>query len=214
MHKSSNLKILLGTHNEGKAVEISSVLGELGIYFSTLRAFSEIEAVEESGTTYEENAILKAQGYARQTGYWTLADDSGLEVDALDGAPGVLSARYAGAGASDSQRIERLLSQLEGVSTERRTARFVCVLALADAEARVIRVERGVCEGTVIESARGSNGFGYDPIFVPHGFTNSFAELPSETKDTISHRGRALQAMRRFFGAIRSLNLTHSDANS
>jgi XTP/dITP diphosphohydrolase len=202
MTKSSNLKILLGTYNEGKAAEISHVLKDLGIEFCTLSVFSDIQPVDESGGTYEENALLKAQGYARQTGLWTLADDSGLEVDALDGAPGVLSARYAGAGASDGQRIERLLSQLEGVPAERRTARFVCVLALANDAAKVIRVEHGVCEGTMINSARGSNGFGYDPIFVPHGFTNTFAELPSETKDAISHRGQALQAMRCFLAQL------------
>lgn len=202
MVKDSNLKLLLGTYNEGKATEISGVLKDLGIEFFSLKGFPEIQAVEESGATYEENALLKAQDYAQQSSLWTLADDSGLEVDALDGAPGVLSARYAGADASDSDRVELLLSQLKGVPTDRRSARFVCVLALADDAARVIKVERGVCEGTVNDSPRGSNGFGYDPIFVPHGFTNSFAELPSETKDSISHRGRALRGMRRFLAEL------------
>lgn len=192
------LKLLLGTYNAGKALEISSGLRDLGIAFFTLGDFSQVQTVEESGATYEENAILKAQGYARQTGLWTLADDSGLEVDALSGAPGVLSARFGGAGASDSDRIARLLSELEGISPENRRARFVSAIALADSAAKVMKVERGICVGTIIDSARGSNGFGYDPIFVPHGFTSTFAELPADTKDAISHRGQALQAMHRF----------------
>jgi len=192
------LRLLLGTYNAGKAVEICSVFKNLGIDFLTLGDFSQVQIVEESGSTYEENAILKAEGYARQTGCWTLADDSGLEVDALSGGPGVLSARYAGAGASDSDRIERLLSELDRIPVESRTARFVSVVALADPAAKVIKVERGVCEGTIIDSVRGGNGFGYDPIFVPQGFTSTFAELPADTKDVISHRGQALQAMQRF----------------
>lgn len=193
-----NLKLLLGTYNAGKAVEISSVLKDLGIEFSSLRDFPQVQIVEESGSTYEENAILKAQGYARQTALWTLADDSGLEVDALGGAPGVWSARYAGAGAADGDRIVRLLGELEGIPASDRTARFVSVVALTDSAAKLVRVERGICEGSIIDSARGSNGFGYDPIFVPQGFMSTFAELPAETKDVISHRGKALQAMQHF----------------
>jgi XTP/dITP diphosphohydrolase len=193
-----NLDLLLGTHNRGKAVEIKNALGALGLHFHTLEHFGQAQTVSESGTTYEENAVLKAKGYAQQCGLWTLADDSGLEVEALNHAPGVLSARYAGAGASDGERIERLLQQLALNPTSDRRARFVSVVALADLHARIIKVEYGDCEGTIIHSPRGSNGFGYDPIFVPQGFDRTFAELPSNTKDVISHRGKALRAMREF----------------
>lgn len=191
------LKLLLGTYNAGKAVEISGVLKDLGIDFLTLRDFSQVQTVEESGATYEENAVLKAQGYAQQSGLWTLADDSGLEVDALGGAPGVLSARHAGAGAADKDRVGLLLKQLADTSAGDRTARFICVIALADSSARIIKTAYGACEGSIIDSPRGVNGFGYDPIFVPRGFSHTFAELPPETKDVISHRARALAAMRR-----------------
>ena len=196
--KEMDLKLLLGTYNQGKATEISNVLRDLDINFSTLKSFPQAQPVKEAGATYEENAILKAQGYARQSGLWTLADDSGLEVDALDGAPGVLSARYAGAGASDRDRIDLLLEQLSTCAPDKRAARFMSVVALADSNARVVKVEYGVCEGTIVESPRGTNGFGYDPIFVPQGYTETFAELPSAIKDVISHRGKALEAMRSF----------------
>jgi XTP/dITP diphosphohydrolase len=216
-----DLRLLLGTHNQGKAIEISNVFRDLGINFFTLRAFPQAQTVKETGATYEENAILKARGYARQSGLWTLADDSGLEVDALDGAPGVLSARYAGAGASDKDRIDLLLEQLSDSTPDKRTARFVSVVALADSNASVVKVEYGVCEGTVVESPRGTNGFGYDPIFVPRGFSATFAELPSETKDVISHRGKALEAMRGFLAqwiasnsTASNPNLTRGDSNS
>jgi XTP/dITP diphosphohydrolase len=193
-----DLSLLLGTYNQGKATEISSVLRNPGINFFTLKAFPQAQPVKEVGSTYEENAILKAQGYARQSGLWTLADDSGLEVDALDGAPGVLSARYAGDRASDSERIDLLLKQLAECAPEKRAARFVSVVALADSNAEVVKVEYGVCDGTIVEPPRGTNGFGYDPIFVPRGYVETFAELPSAIKDVISHRGKALEAMRRF----------------
>jgi XTP/dITP diphosphohydrolase len=214
MPNRPTLKLLLGTYNAGKAVEISGVLKDLGIGFLTLGDFSQAQTVEESGATYEENAVLKAQGYAQQSGLWTLADDSGLEVDALGGAPGVLSARYAGAGAADADRVELLLKQLAVRSASDRSARFICVIALADSSARIIKTAYGVCEGSIIDSPRGTNGFGYDPIFRPQGFSSTFAELPSETKDAISHRGKALAAMRRFLVQLIVSNLTHGDSNS
>ena len=212
--KEMDLKLLLGTYNQGKATEISNVLRDLDINFFTLKAFPQAQPVKEAGATYEENAILKAQGYARQSGLWTLADDSGLEVDALDGAPGVLSARYAGAGASDRDRIDLLLEQLSACAPDKRAARFMSVVALADSNARVVKVEYGVCEGTIVEPPRGTNGFGYDPIFVPQGYTETFAELPSAIKDVISHRGKALQAMRGFLAQLIASNLTQSDSSS
>jgi XTP/dITP diphosphohydrolase len=152
----------------------------------------------ESGHTYEENAVLKARSYAQQTGLLALADDSGFEVEALGGAPGVISARYAGQGASDSDRVAFLLRELASAPSSNRSARFVCVTALADSTAAIVNVEYGACEGQIIDQPRGANGFGYDPIFIPPGFDKTFAELPNEIKNNISHRGRALQSVRAF----------------
>jgi non-canonical purine NTP pyrophosphatase (RdgB/HAM1 family) len=191
-------ELLLGTFNAGKALEISTILGDLNLHFRTLRDIGEIQPVAETGKTYEQNASLKAEAYARLSGLLTLADDSGLEVDALDGAPGVWSARYAGLGATDRERIGLLLLELGRSKAQPRTARFVSVVAIADPETGVLKCERGVCTGTIIDSPRGNNGFGYDPIFVPDGFTSTFGELPSSIKDVISHRAQALQAMKQF----------------
>jgi XTP/dITP diphosphohydrolase len=197
-----NIRLLIGTHNLGKAAEISILLAGLKIEFLTLRDVHETHPVLECGQTYEENAILKAEGYARQTGLLTVADDSGLEVEALKGAPGVLSARYAGAGRSDRERIEFLLSQLAACGSLERTARFVSVVAVADPGKGVMQTSRGICEGTIIETPRGTNGFGYDPIFIPNGYDFTFGELSSTIKDEISHRGKALQSLRPFLAQL------------
>ncbi|HXM34348.1 MAG TPA: RdgB/HAM1 family non-canonical purine NTP pyrophosphatase [Pyrinomonadaceae bacterium] len=198
MLRTTPLDLLIATGNAGKVAEIRAVLGDLPINFRTLTDFPEIGPVEESGSTYEENAVLKARAYAQQTGLWALADDSGFEVKALAAAPGVFSARYAGEGASDSDRIAFLLRQLDRVSSMDRDARFVCVAALADSTSSLVNVEYGVCEGLVIDNPRGEDGFGYDPIFVPEGFDKTFAELPRDVKNAISHRARALHLMRPF----------------
>jgi len=198
----SRLELLLGTHNRGKAGEICHALADLGIHFRTLNDFAQVQTVRESGETFEENALLKAKGYAQQCRLWTLADDSGLEVEALNGAPGVLSARYAGTEASDRDRIDLLLEQLARAPQANRSARFISVVALADSHSRILKVECGVCEGAIIDSPQGNNGFGYDPIFVPRGFQSTFAELPSETKEVISHRGKAVRAMRMFLAQL------------
>jgi XTP/dITP diphosphohydrolase len=208
------LEILLGTGNPGKTAEICGALQDLGIHFLTLKDFPQVLPVEESGVTYEENAILKAADYARQFGRWTLADDSGLEVDALAGAPGVLSARYAGTEASDADRIALLLDQIGNAPVHNRRARFVCALVLADSTSRVISVVHGVCEGTITTSPRGSNGFGYDPIFIPDGFDATFGELPSDVKEGISHRGKALDQMRVFLTSLLGSNLTDGVSSS
>ena len=149
--------------------------------------------IKENGTTYAENALLKARGYAAISGLLTLADDSGLEVDALDGAPGIYSARYARRGASDKDRYRLLLSNLKGVPDERRTARFRCVIALVWPNGREELVE-GVCEGRITHQPRGENGFGYDPVFYVPEHKCTMAELPAEIKNRISHRARAAQA--------------------
>jgi len=145
---------------------------------------------------------LKAAGYALQTGEMTLADDSGLEVDALGGAPGVLSARYAGDGASDAERVNKLLAELSRVKSSERTARFVSVIAIANREGVILNLSTGACEGLIADAPCGVNGFGYDPVFIPQGFEQTFAELPATLKNRISHRGKALQAATDFLRCL------------
>ena len=182
--------LLLGTRNRGKVKEITSILEDSGWSFSSLSEFEYVESPEEIGETYADNAMLKARFYAAATGQYALADDSGLEVEALAGAPGVLSARYAGENASDADRRELLLSQLAG--DNERKARFVSVVAIADPDGTVLNVSEGICEGTLTLAPRGTGGFGYDPLFIPDGYDQTFAELAPDVKNRISHRGRAL----------------------
>ena len=163
-----------------------------------MEEFGDIDVPAETGDTYADNAILKARFYARATGLCALADDSGLEVEALGGAPGVYSARYAGAGASDADRRTLLLSELVDVPAEQRNARFVCVVAIALPNGGVLNTSEGVCNGQIIFEPRGTGGFGYDPLFVPDGFDQTFAELPDTIKNELSHRARALVKTRDF----------------
>jgi XTP/dITP diphosphohydrolase len=198
MTKASPQELLIATGNKGKIVEFRSLLASLPLRLRNLAEFPEIREVEETGTTFSDNAVLKASGYAGQTGLWTLADDSGLEVDALDGAPGVFSARYAGESATDSQRIERLLEELSQYGEQERRARFICVIAIADAHGQIVHLSTGRCEGQIIHAPRGTGGFGYDPVFLPQGFNQTFGELSPEIKQSISHRALAMQAARSF----------------
>lgn len=191
-------RLLIGTWNPGKIVEVNSMLEGLPIELTSLAEFRGLSVVKETGQTFIDNAALKAQGYALQTGLWTISDDSGLEVDALDGAPGVLSARFAGEEASDAERISLLLSKLSLIPEKRRTARFVCATAVSDADGRLVYSTTGICEGRLSFHPRGSNGFGYDPVFVPDGYHLTLAELGVEVKNQISHRARALAATRDF----------------
>ena len=190
--------LLLGTRNAGKLREIETILGTIPWRIRSLREFENVDVAAEPANTYAENAILKAQFYARATGLCALADDSGLEVEALGGAPGVLSARYAGAGASDADRRQRLLSELARVPVELRNARFVCVVAIEMSDGTVLNVSEGICNGTITFEPRGDGGFGYDPLFVPDGYTQTFAELPDSIKNQISHRARALLKTKAF----------------
>jgi XTP/dITP diphosphohydrolase len=185
-------KLLVATHNPGKVREYREILADLPLEVTYPDAEGITLEVDETGATFAENAILKATTYARLTGLWTWADDSGLVVDALDGAPGVYSARYAGPGATDADRYRKLLDALTGVPWQRRTARFRCSVALATPDGE-IRVTDGACEGVIAFGPAGENGFGYDPVFFmpEHGAT--MAQLPSETKNLISHRARASQ---------------------
>ncbi len=167
--------------------------------WSDLSDHPETREVEETGRTFRANACLKASGYARQTGSWALADDSGLEIDALGGSPGVASARWAmlhGTGAGDADNNATVLAQLEPIPDDRRSARFVCVLALADPQGRIIFTTRDTVEGRMLRKARGSNGFGYDPLFYIESLKQTTAELSAGQKHQISHRGKALRRMR------------------
>jgi XTP/dITP diphosphohydrolase len=193
--------LLLGTRNPGKLIEIESILADSGWSFSSLREFPDVGEAQEIFTTFAENAIAKAQFYALATGLCALADDSGLEVAALGGAPGVFSARYAGENATDADRRNLLLSELTGND---RRARFVSVVAIARANGEVLNISEGICDGTITFSPRGSNGFGYDPLFVPDGYSQTFAELPDTVKNLISHRARALSNTKLFLASCES----------
>ncbi len=195
--------LLVATHNPGKVREYARLLRDLPVRLTFLDEVGITEAVPETGATFEENAVLKARAYARRTGLLTLADDSGLEVDALGGAPGVHSARYAGPNATDMDRIRKLLDALAGVPLERRTARFRCVIAVATPEGEVITAE-GTVEGYIAEAPRGSHGFGYDPIFYLPERDRTMAELPPEEKNRLSHRARAAEAIKPHLRALLS----------
>ena len=196
------MKLVLATRNQDKVREISEILKiEDGIELLSLHNYPDAPDVVEDGKTYEENAIKKASTLAEYTGHLTIADDSGLEVDALDGAPGVHSARYAGENASDRDRVVKLLDALQNVPGDRRSGRFICAMAIADPLAQVL-VVRGVCEGRIIRMPRGTEGFGYDPVFVPVGYDKTFAELGDEIKNQISHRAKALDEAKKLLSEI------------
>jgi len=190
--------LVVGTNNSGKFDEIKTILEDLPVRLRSLKEFGNARTAAEPGDTYAENAIAKAQQYGAATGLWTLADDSGLEVEALGGAPGIFSARYAGAGACDHDRRVLLLSELSKMPGSTRNARFVCVVALVDQNQNLINISEGTCSGRISQIPRGTAGFGYDPIFVPNGYEQTFAELIPGIKNLISHRARALLAMKDF----------------
>ena len=183
-------RLLVATHNRGKMREYAALLADLPVEVTWLDAVGIDTEVDETGKTFAENAILKARAYAAMSGLLTWADDSGLEVDALDGRPGVYSARYGGPGLSDDARYRALLAELAGVPDAERTARFHCVVAIAQPDGTVVTAD-GTVEGTILHEARGNNGFGYDPVFFVTGHNASMAELPAAVKNRISHRARA-----------------------
>jgi len=189
-------KLLVATNNPGKVKEYEALLKGLPLTLTyPAREGIDIE-VEETGSTFAQNARLKAAAYARASGLLTLADDSGLEVDALGGEPGTRSARYAGPGASDEDRYRLLLSKLEGVPWQQRTARFRCVIAVARPQGEV-RTAQGTCEGAIAFEPKGKHGFGYDPVFYMPEHGQTMAELEPEVKNRISHRARAAERVRR-----------------
>lgn len=196
MTHARHTDLLLATKNAGKTRELSELLRGVPLRVRDLSEFPDAGTAQESGETFEENASIKARFYGGLSGLLTLADDSGLEVDALGGAPGVRSARYAGESATDCERVSLLLRELEGVV--KRAARFVCVVALFDPRSESLTLFRASCPGEIAPTARGTNGFGYDPIFLPSGFTQTFAQLPPEVKQRISHRAQAVAAARAY----------------
>jgi non-canonical purine NTP pyrophosphatase (RdgB/HAM1 family) len=196
--------LLIATSNAGKLRELRSLLVNLPFVLLSLTDFPNIESVEETGSTFAENAALKATGYARQARVLTLADDSGL-VDALSGRPGVHSARYVRPDATYPERIPLLLAELEKTADCHRAARFVCSMAVAADPGAVIFATEKSCAGRIEKAPRGIGGFGYDPIFVPDGFDQTFAELTGETKNRISHRALALAAVREFLVSLTGL---------
>lgn len=193
--------VLVSTRNAHKLVEIRQILGP-SFELLDLSSIPALGEVEETGTTFEENAALKALAASAHFGGWVLADDSGLEVDALGGAPGVYSARFSGEGATDVTNRALLLEKLAAVPADQRSARFRCVIALARG-GEVLAHFSGAVEGAIIQSEKGAGGFGYDPLFVPEGFGETFAELGAETKNRLSHRGRALAGLKSWPGWVR-----------
>ena len=184
------MRLLIATRNAHKTAEIAAILGSAW-EVSDLHAHPDVTSPEETGGTFAENAAIKALAASRVFDGWVLADDSGLEVDALAGAPGVRSARYAGPGATDADNRAKLLRALEGVRGKARSARFRCAMALARA-GEVLGTFDGAIEGIIVNGERGEGGFGYDALFVPEGHCETFAQLPPSTKNALSHRARAL----------------------
>lgn len=197
------MEIVLATRNRKKIEEIKRITKELDISILTLDDYLDCPEIEENGATFEENAVKKAMTVSDYTGKPALADDSGLEVYSLGGAPGTLSARYAGQGASDAENIRKLLKAMDSLPEQKRDARFVCCMALVSLNGK-IDVFHGYVEGRIGTVMKGTQGFGYDPVFFPKGYSSTFAEMKSEEKDSLSHRGRALEKVKEYLKAHES----------
>jgi XTP/dITP diphosphohydrolase len=185
--------LVLGTTNRKKGIELAELAAPLPVKIQTLADFPEAREVDETGDTFAANAALKAVQYARQLGQWVLADDSGLCVDALDGRPGVFSARYGGASASDEDNNRRLLEDLAGMAIERRSAHYVCHATLADPSGQIRAEAEELCHGRILLAPQGSGGFGYDPLFEIIEYHRTFGDLSPEVKACLSHRARSLR---------------------
>jgi len=190
---SEHTELLVATNNKGKVRELSELLSDFPLRLRLLGEFPDVAEAEETGETFVENATIKALHYSAGTGLLTLSDDSGLSVDALGGAPGVYSARYAGRAATYAERMSKLLGELGATGDAERRARFVCVIAVADPTAGTLHTFEGECRGRLAHAPRGAGGFGYDPLFIPEGYTQTFGELPTDIKHSLSHRARALR---------------------
>ncbi len=210
-NEKSPTQILAATGNAGKLKELEKLLTNLPFRLRSLQEFSGVIEPQETGQTFAENAILKARSYALQTKLWTLADDSGLEVAALGGAPGIFSARYAGANAADEERIGKLLRELKDTPKAARQARFVCVMAISDENGEIQFTAEGICAGKIASAASGNRGFGYDPIFIPDGLSQTFGDISDEVKQKISHRARAAAKIIRY---LRSFTVPQLDRSN
>lgn len=193
--------MVVATHNQGKLQEIKAILAPLGLKILSLKDFPELPEVVEDGLTFAENAEKKAREVARKTGRMTIADDSGLAVDALQGRPGVFSSRYAGEKATDRQRYEKLLAEMAGIPERQRGANFICSIAVASPGGQVALAE-GKCRGRIAFAPRGNQGFGYDPVFYLPEFGKTLAEVSPEIKNLISHRARALEKLNEILPAL------------
>jgi XTP/dITP diphosphohydrolase len=191
------IQLLVATTNPGKFAEVKAYLKQLPVEIRSLKSLEYYPAVAEDGATFEENALKKARRLAQISGLLTLADDSGLEVDALNGAPGIYSARYSGEEGNDAKNNQKLLHELRHVPEEKRTARFVCALALCDPRGGQLKAwtVQESCAGRIAFELKGANGFGYDPLFFYAPFGKTFAEIDRETKAMVSHRGKALKKL-------------------
>lgn len=187
-------KFIAATRNAGKLKEIKEILAALPFEVISMDEAGTGKEIEETGSTFEENALIKARAIFDATGQMVMADDSGLEVDYLDGAPGIYSSRFAGENSTDNERNKKLLKMLDGVSFEKRSARFVCAVAVIMPDGGVFTV-RGICEGFIGYKPVGNNGFGYDPLFFIPEYNMTTAQMKNEEKNRISHRGRALKLM-------------------
>jgi XTP/dITP diphosphohydrolase len=189
-------RLVIGSRNAKKLVELRDLLGDLGVELTDLSPWPDVADVDETGTTFEENARLKAAAYAKATGEWALAEDSGLVVPALKGRPGVHSARYAGTHGDDAANNRKLLAELAPLPADRRAAYYVCVAALADPTGDIKAVAEGRCNGVIADAGRGDGGFGYDPLFLVPEFHRTFGELSLRVKQALSHRARAVVQLR------------------
>lgn len=198
MYKCRPIKIVIASNNPGKVKEISRIINHPSIkYLSLVQAHGKEIEIEETGESFLENSLIKAKSVAKITEKPAIADDSGLEVDVLDGAPGIYSARFAGENATDRENNEKLLKMLEGVVEEKRTARFRCVAVAYFPKFDIYFSSDGTCEGTIVFKPEGVYGFGYDPLFKPLGYEKTFGQIEPSTKNKISHRAKAFKHLRR-----------------
>lgn len=201
MHQTVSLPfttLLLATGNAGKTVELRNLLSRIEVELIDLSAFPAIESVPETGSTFRENAEIKASGYARATGMYAVADDSGLDVFALGGEPGVHSARYGGPGLDDRGRTGLLLENMRDLTGNERSAQFTSAISLARADGKILHTCEASCPGSITQKPSGDKGFGYDPVFLPDGYSETFGELSADIKDKISHRSKAMRLFIRF----------------
>ncbi len=196
------MRLVVASRNAKKCGELEALLGPLGVEVCGVGEFPNAPEVDETGTTFAENAALKATEVATAIGQWTIADDSGLQVDHLKGEPGVYSARYAGEQATDADNNAKLLNELDGVPPAQRGAQFVCHLAISDPNGEICLTASGRCRGRIVSELSGSGGFGYDPLFLVREYHRTFGQLSAATKSVLSHRARAIAELTRSFPSL------------